>query len=122
MIKQEAISAHLAWADIRALPFKNETFNTIICISTLEHIKELVQALNDIKRILKPRGKLLAGFPAQNFFTDRLLGGSTEFHVSSHKTILQAAEKVFSIIKVKHFPFIFPMNYSFYCAFAGRKI
>lgn len=121
MMKLENFHADIAWADILALPFKDYSFDLITCISTLEHIRELETALKDMKRVLKPGGLLLAGFPARNVITDKLLGESTGFHVSGHREIFSAAEKVFGTIRTKQLPGFLPPDLSLYCAFEGSK-
>ena len=121
LCRLEKITAHVAWGSVLDIPFQDDTFDTIACISTLEHIEDSVKALDDIKRSLKPGGRLLAGFPVQNAITGKLLGESTEFHVSSHRRILNAAEKVFGTVSEKHFPAFVPLDLSLYCAFETRK-
>jgi len=51
-------------ADITHAPFKSNLFNTIICISTLEHINNYVTAIYEMSRILKNRGKLHISVPS----------------------------------------------------------
>ncbi len=121
LCRMEKITAYVAWGSILDIPFKDRSFDTIVCISTLEHIKDSVIALQDIKRTLKPGGKLLAGFPTHNAITDALLGESTGFHVAGHRQILQAAKEVFGDIKVKHFPAFLPLDLGLYTAFEGKK-
>jgi len=65
-------------ADICALPFGDESFDIITCISTLEHIGmdnsiysnkkgestgDYVTAITELKRVLKPNGLLLVSVP-----------------------------------------------------------
>lgn len=47
-------------ADARKMPFSDSYFNTIVSISTLEHIKNSNKVLNECYRVLKPGGKLVA--------------------------------------------------------------
>lgn len=46
-------------ADARKLPFKNESFNTVLSVSTLEHIKKVEKVISETKRVLKPGGKFV---------------------------------------------------------------
>lgn len=48
-------------ADVQELPFKNSEFDIIVCFHTLGHLleSELPKAVSEIKRVLKPEGKLL---------------------------------------------------------------
>lgn len=121
MMKLEKISANIAVADLLRLPFKGNHFDVVMVISILEHIEALDNACHEIKRVLKPGGRVVAGFPTMNAITDRLLGGSTGFHVSSHKQIIKAMRGAFSSSRVIHFPGIFPMDYSLYVACSGVK-
>lgn len=47
-------------ADIYELPFKNETFDSIIICFVLEHLHNPTQALNELKRVLKRGGTMMA--------------------------------------------------------------
>jgi tRNA (uracil-5-)-methyltransferase TRM9 len=51
--------ANLALADIRRLPYPNETFDWAISVATYHHIKgkEQQAALNELRRVLKPGGE-----------------------------------------------------------------
>lgn len=54
-----------------SLPFKNETFNTILSNSALEHILGLEKVLRECYRALSPGGRLIITVPTpyyQNFF------------------------------------------------------
>lgn len=68
------------YADIRKLPFDNDHFDSITCISTLEHIGmdnsiydkgsastssggDYLSAVKELKRVLKPQGQLLITVP-----------------------------------------------------------
>lgn len=49
-------------ADVRCLSdFKNNSVDEILCVNLIDHIKkeEFIQALQEWKRILKPKGKLI---------------------------------------------------------------
>lgn len=47
----------------KKLKFKNRTFDKIIFLDVLEHLRKREQILKEIKRILKPQGKLFLGVP-----------------------------------------------------------
>lgn len=40
----------------KGLPFKDASFDEVICIDVLEHVESLTQALREIHRILRPGG------------------------------------------------------------------
>lgn len=56
-------SCNFGVADAKKLPFKNNTFDFIICSEVLEHIIDYQSALSEINRILKPEGKLAVSVP-----------------------------------------------------------
>jgi len=47
-------------ADVYNLPFKNETFDHVMICFVLEHLRNPVQALNELKRVLKNGGTVVA--------------------------------------------------------------
>lgn len=121
LMKAEGISAPLAAADLRRLPLASESFDAVLLISVLEHIDELDLACEEMYRVLKPGGTAVAGFPTKNAITDKLLGGSTGFHVSTHRQIVEAMRGVLDDLKVIHFPGIVALDLSLYTACSGRK-
>lgn len=48
------------------LRFKDESFEKLIFLDVLEHLKNRNQILKEIKRVLKPRGLLILGVPNSN--------------------------------------------------------
>ncbi len=50
-------------ADIHSLPLLNESFDEIICIHVLEHVKDDKTALKELNRVLKPDGEILLMVP-----------------------------------------------------------
>ena len=50
-------------ADICDLPFKDDSFDTIICNHVLEHIKDDTKAMKEIYRTLKPGGTAILQIP-----------------------------------------------------------
>lgn len=50
--------------DIHALPLPDESVDAIICSSVLEHVRDPIQAMREIRRILRPGGKLFFYVPS----------------------------------------------------------
>lgn len=51
--------------DASRLPFRNESFSTVISIYNLEHIQELSKVLSEVHRILARDGKFLVALPCE---------------------------------------------------------
>lgn len=49
--------------DVVNLPFKENTFDFVICLETLEHVKNPFRAMDEIYRVLKPSGKFIGSAP-----------------------------------------------------------
>lgn len=49
--------------DVMNLPFKDGSFDCVICLETMEHIKDPFRAMSEIYRILKPGGKFIGSAP-----------------------------------------------------------
>jgi ubiquinone/menaquinone biosynthesis C-methylase UbiE len=121
MMRLEGISAHLAAADLLNLPYKDDFFDAVLLISVLEHIEDLAGAIEEIHRVTKPGGTVVAGFPTKNTITDKLLGGSTGFHVSTHRQIIEVLKRKLESFKVVSFPGFLPLDWSLYTACTGVK-
>ena len=125
---KENLKANLVVGSIFKLPFKENFFDRIVCVSVFEHFKgkQLNKAINAMYKILKPEGYLVLGFPVKNPITDfiieRILNFKPdEIHPSGHKQILKAIKEEVEIDKIIHyFPFI-PRDFSLYCAVRVRK-
>ncbi len=67
---------HVAQADIRNLPFEDNSFDLIYTMGTIEHIDEYQDALGEVYRTLKVGGKAIIGVPHKwNIFLRPLLVG-----------------------------------------------
>lgn len=61
--------------DITCAPFKNETFDVILCISTIEHIKNDIGAMEEMWRVLKHGGKIYVSVPlGPQFYNEESMG------------------------------------------------
>lgn len=50
--------------DIHAIPLRDETVDAIICSSVLEHVKDPIRAVLELKRVLKKEGKIFVYVPS----------------------------------------------------------
>lgn len=51
------------WGDARRLPFKENSFDALICIQVLEHVPETTEIIQEFNRVLMPDGKLILSVP-----------------------------------------------------------
>jgi SAM-dependent methyltransferase len=51
-------------ADVTALPYADESFDTVVAIDVLEHIDDESAALREVNRVLKPGATLIVTVPA----------------------------------------------------------
>jgi len=48
-------SVHFDQANIESLPYADKSFDTVICTHTLEHVVDLVRAVNELRRVARKR-------------------------------------------------------------------
>lgn len=50
-------------ADIRSMPFADDSFDTILCLHVLEHVQEDTAAIRELRRVLAPGGSAVIQVP-----------------------------------------------------------
>lgn len=59
-------------AESHRLPFASGSFDFVICHHSLEHFRDAAGAIGEIRRVLKPQGRLFVSVPDGGSFSDRL--------------------------------------------------
>lgn len=54
--------------NVEKIPFKNGTFNGVICSHVFEHLLRPDKAISEMRRVLKKRGKLIITVPDEKAF------------------------------------------------------
>jgi 2-polyprenyl-3-methyl-5-hydroxy-6-metoxy-1,4-benzoquinol methylase len=122
MLEHEKVQAELYQGNLFEMPFKDNEFNALVCLSVLEHLTQLDQALDEFARVTKPGATLILGFPVRNFVTDsffRLVGyNPREIHPSGHRDIERAIQRNSKLVMDQKgvFPGILPTDLSLYYA------
>lgn len=58
----------LVEASLTDLPFEENEFDSVICSDVLEHVPDAKKAMSEIRRVLKPGGRLVLTVPNPNTF------------------------------------------------------
>ena len=77
----------LAWDVTRPFPFPPGTFDAVLFLDVIEHLEPRVAVLREIRRVLKPRGRLLLSAPHRDTSWRRRLraAGLFAFSDADHK-------------------------------------
>jgi len=120
--KERLHNVFLSGGNITAIPYRDRVFDAIICVSVLEHLKDLKTCFTELSRVLKDSGDLILGFPVKNGLTDLLFRflrcDVDNIHPSSHQKIILAAREQFSLQSFQVYPRHFPVDLALY--FVGR--
>lgn len=65
-VKKKYKTVKFKEANIEKLPFKNNSFDTVVCTHTLEHVRDLSSAIKELRRVTKTR--LIVVVPRQRAY------------------------------------------------------
>jgi ubiquinone/menaquinone biosynthesis C-methylase UbiE len=100
------IKTDLRNGDVLSMPYADNTFDTVLLVSILEHLKPDRQsaAFREIRRVLKPGGQVVYGVPIERplmVFLFRLLGTDIrKEHFSTELDVANAAEAVLKRVRL----------------------
>lgn len=106
MFAGEGIEVALRNGDVMDMPYPDGTFDTVLLISILEHLKPqtLGAAFTEIRRILKPAGQAVYGVPMDSLpmrLAFRAMGINIgEHHFSTARDVRLAAERILKPVAV----------------------
>ncbi|MBN1424628.1 methyltransferase domain-containing protein [Candidatus Fermentibacteria bacterium] len=111
--RAQGLLFHPTRGDVLALPFRGEALDVVFCISLLEHVPDLLHAVNEIRRVLRPNGVLIAGFPPKSRLTAlcfKAIGFDyARHHPNSEAAILAALASCFVVDCVVLRPRVAPL-------------
>jgi ubiquinone/menaquinone biosynthesis C-methylase UbiE len=67
LLKDTNIQGNYICGDTMNLPLANDRFDVVICSHLLEHLPFVCRSIEEINRVLKPRGKLFILYPIEIF-------------------------------------------------------
>ena len=97
LFKERKADIGLAEASLSVLPFADASFDSIMCISVLEHVLNVKQALSEMKRVLKRNGRLVLMVP--NALTFGILYDRLAYRLVPTRTIVSRYHKVLRSLK-----------------------
>jgi len=119
------VRAQLVSGNALNMPYENERFDCVVCVSMLEHVVNPGDFIDEMLRILKSGGVLALGFPcrnpAMNIFFKMLGFNPRKIHPSSHKDILNALHSRPVTLVARAFPSVIPLDSALYCCCLVRK-
>lgn len=125
-LKKLGIYVSLTKGDIATTDYSPESFDLIVAISILEHIKDLDPLLNKIFFLLRPGGYFLVGMPRVDNLMKvifSLIGFSDiqAHHITNYRQFLKASSGKFTIVKSARLPLWTPEFMSLYFNVLLRK-
>lgn len=92
--------ANVGWALANAtdVPFRDGSFDLIVCFEVIEHLREWPHLLQEAKRVLSSHGQFVVSTPNRSFYAEtRKLTGPNPFHVHEfdYEEFATALRKVF---------------------------
>ena len=88
-------------ADARKIPLKDETFDTIFMIETLDYIPELNEALAEIHRTLKSNASLILSFGNKSSLKSKLRELRGKSYMHSYRSVMHSLLKTGFTVKRK---------------------
>lgn len=125
MLDKEQLQATLTRGSLTHLPYPDKHFDAIVCMSVLEHLRDLETAVSEIRRVAKDDASIFLGFPVENPISRILLQAAylwlpgaklDDEHVSTHKDILKTLPRHLNIVESSLFPAFLPLDWSLYYA------
>jgi len=105
--------------------FPDGSFDTIVSLETIEHIRELALFMKEIKRLLRAQGIFIVSLPNKKFFHNAGIKNDFHYHEMLYEDLLPFLSEYFSDLElfyqffpIKRYEQILPkLQFSSYCGF-----
>jgi len=100
-------SAPLSQADATDLPFASASFDMVVALDTLEHVRDDARALGELYRVSKPGGSVLLTVPAFPFLWGNVDDVGHHFRRYRRRELVRKLESAgFRVQEVRYYNFI----------------
>lgn len=103
--KTKGKNTKVIYADVEKPKYSSEVknFSSIVCLNVLEHIKDDQKTLNNFRKILRKKGRLLLLVPAHMAFYGQLDKGLGHYRRYNKKNLSKKIKKAgFKIVSIKY--------------------
>jgi SAM-dependent methyltransferase len=129
MLLREGVRADVRHADACDLPYDSASLDAIVCMSVLEHLRDLESPAAEFARVLRPGGVVIVGVPVANLMTEAMLRTSylsldaklDDEHVSTHRQVFAAFGRRFTREQGLNIPRLMPEMLRMYSTVRFRK-
>jgi len=90
---------------VYSIPFKDQFFDSIFCLSVIEHLEKLDKVFFEIKRVARDDADIVFGIPSDNIFMKTFFwlkkSPALESHINSKKELIDKISQKFKVIDRK---------------------
>jgi len=100
-VDEQGLAVHLLCGAGEYIPFRDESFDTALALSTLQHVDNQDKVLLEIRRVLKPGGRLLVSVPQRRgIYSVRRLVAKTLQAVKSQEDLFTMDFSAVNLVKI----------------------
>lgn len=90
---------HTKEAIAERLPYKDSLFDFVLMVSRNSYFFSINETFLEVRRVLKPGGRLIIGFIEKDSLFGKLCEEQKEKHIFFHQTIICPTEKLISLLE-----------------------
>ncbi len=107
-LAEVGVQASLHSASAESIPLDPGSIDLIVSVSTLEYVADKRRAASEMRRVLRPHGRLAVVYPLRHVISDiglkLLTGESAKQYGDGRRTLLPTLRETFSLIRRIRFP------------------